>query len=305
MQTLEKFKLTNMGIEIDTDLEVFGELRRSDDIAGDGPAMRERMEEDGYLYLPGCLDREEVLQVRREALEQLEAMGNLDPDYPVMDGVCRRDAKLDFSPELVAKSPSIQRVLYSGPMMEIMERFFGEAVRHFDYTWFRTMSKGAATPPHCDIVYMGRGTQQLYTAWVPYGEVPLELGGLMVLEGSHKVTPVMCANYLKKDVDSYCTNRPQSKTPKPNNWLFDGALSKRPDLLRAKLGGRWLTTHYQPGDFIMFGMGMVHAGMDNHTHRLRLSSDSRYQKAGDPADERWIGENPPGHGPHVHKGVIC
>jgi hypothetical protein len=119
------------------------------------------------------------------------------------------------------------------------------------------------------------------------------------------VTPVLCAKYLEKDVDSYCVNRPAPKEAKPNNWLFDGVLSKRPDLIRAKLGGRWLTTHYRPGDFIMFGMALVHAGLDNHTCRLRLSSDSRYQKASEPIDERWVGENPPGHGPHVSKGVIC
>jgi hypothetical protein len=305
MQILEQTRITNMGIEIDTSPAVFGELRRSDDVAGDGASMRARMEEDGYLYFPGCLDRDAVLRVRRETLEQLQKAGILDPAHPLMDGVCRPDVELKFSPELVAQSASIRKVLYAGPLMRIMECFFGEPVRHFDYTWYRTVSKGKATQPHCDIVYMGRGTRQLYTAWVPYGEVPVDLGGLMVLENSHKVTPVRCANYLKKDVDTYCVNRPAPNTPKPNSWLFDGTLSKRPDLIRAKLGGRWLTANYQPGDFIMFGMALVHAGLDNHTHRLRLSSDSRYQKASEPADERWIGENPPGHGPHVHKGVIC
>lgn len=46
-------------------------------------------------------------------------------------------------------------------------------------------SGGPGTAPHCDLVYMGRGTKNVFTMWVPYGEVPLELGGLMVLEQSH------------------------------------------------------------------------------------------------------------------------
>jgi len=50
---------------------------------------------------------------------------------------------------------------------------------------------------------------------------------------------------------------------------------------------------------------MIHASLDNQTNRFRLSSDSRYQLASEPADERWIGDKPPGHGPHVSKGVIC
>ena len=43
-------------------------------------------------------------------------------------------------------------------------------------------------------------------------------------------------------------------------------------------------------------MFLVHASLDNRTpNRLRISSDSRYQRASDPIDDRWIGVKPPGH----------
>jgi hypothetical protein len=294
-----------MGVELDTSTNAFGDLRPSEHLIHDGAALRQRMQEDGYLYLPGCVDREKVLQVRREVLEQLQKQDVLDPDFPMMEGVCRPEVKINFSPELVVHNPTIREILYGGPLMETMERFFEEPVKHFDYTWFRTMGPGQATPPHCDIVFMGRGTDQLYTVWVPYGDISLELGGLMLLENSHLQTPQLAAEYLKKDVDTYCTNQPAPETPKPNHWLFDGALSHDPVQVRESFGGRWLSTAYQPGDVVIFGMAMVHAGLDNHTRRVRLSSDSRYQRASEPADERWIGPNPPGHGPHVHRGVIC
>jgi hypothetical protein len=45
--------------------------------------------------------------------------------------------------------------------------------------------------------------------------------------------------------------------------------------------------------------------MDNHTNRLRLSTDTRYQLASEPVDERWIGEDPIAHGPEAKKGIIC
>jgi hypothetical protein len=52
-------------------------------------------------------------------------------------------------------------------------------------------------------------------------------------------------------------------------------------------------------------MDLVHGGLDNRSHRLRLSSDSRYQLASEPIDERWVGENPPGHGSAGKRGRVC
>ena len=39
-----------------------GELRDSRDLLGDVPALRARMQEDGYLLLRGLIDRDKVLQ---------------------------------------------------------------------------------------------------------------------------------------------------------------------------------------------------------------------------------------------------
>ena len=55
-----------------------------------------------------------------------------------------------------------------------------------------------------------------------------------------------------------------------------------------------------------FGMFLVHASLDNRTpDRIRLSSDSRYQRASEPIDERWVGPNPPGHSAAGKLGRIC
>jgi hypothetical protein len=56
---------------------------------------------------------------------------------------------------------------------------------------------------------------------------------------------------------------------------------------------------------LVFSIYSLHASLDNTTDRVRLSSDSRYQPAGEPADERWIGENPIAHGPEAKRGMIC
>jgi len=66
-----------------------------------------------------------------------------------------------------------------------------------------------------------------------------------------------------------------------------------------------LTADFRAGDVLTFPMHMVHASLDNPSDRIRLSSDSRYQPDSLPADERWVGEKPIGHGLAGKRGRIC
>jgi ectoine hydroxylase-related dioxygenase (phytanoyl-CoA dioxygenase family) len=139
------------------------------------------------------------------------------------------------------------------------------------------------------------------------GDAPLKLGGLMVLEGSHHKHDLL-RPYLERDVDTYCRNGRHAQEIETGKklWEWDGSLSKDPVSLQKKLGGRWLTTEYEAGDLLTFTMHTVHASLDNQTSdRIRISSDSRYQPASLPADARWIGENPVGHGLAGKHGRIC
>jgi len=56
---------------------------------------------------------------------------------------------------------------------------------------------------------------------------------------------------------------------------------------------------------LIFSVYTVHGSLDNQSDEIRLSSDSRYQLASEPLDERWVGENPPGHGGASVKQLIC
>src|SRR5665213_1695042 len=113
--------------------------------------------------------------------------------------------------------------------MQLFEKFLGGKVRHFDFTWLRCISHGLGTPSHCDVVYMGRGTRKLYTAWVPLGDADFEMGGLMVLEGSHKNERLQ-KTYGQRDVDAYCENRPEdgARTAFGSN----GAFTANPNKIR-------------------------------------------------------------------------
>jgi ectoine hydroxylase-related dioxygenase (phytanoyl-CoA dioxygenase family) len=189
-------------------------------------------------------------------------------------------------------------------MIELHERLLGGPIRHFDMTWVRVTAPGAGTPSHTDIVFMGRGTQRLLTAWVPYGDVPRAMGGLALLEGSHRNREIREV-YGRQDVDTYCENLGEEPRDGEPGGGVDPILDHDATALRHRLGGRWLTTDFAAGDLLVFGMFTAHASLDNRTDRWRLSSDSRYQLAAEPIDERWVGEHPVGHTRAGKRGMIC
>ena len=292
-------KITSIGNELDLRAPAFGELRRTNDIVNDGNALRKRLAEDGYLFLPGLLSVGEVQAARQFVVDQLAELGLLDEAHDRLLAVHKVGVNRAFAPEcLTQHNHALQQVLYHGAMLEFYTRLLGGPVRFFNYTWFRVVTAGGhGTYPHCDVVYMGRGTFQLYTSWTPIGNISLATGGLMILENSHRQQDKL-RNYLQRDVDTYCTNGKMQP-----DW--DGRLASNPVALREKLGGRWLTTEYQMGDVLVFGMGTVHASLDNQSNGYRLSADSRYQLASEPVDERWIGANPLKHGSKAKRGRIC
>jgi len=307
----------------DLEPESLGGLQRSDDIAADPTAMRERMAADGYLFLPGLLKRDEVLAAREEVLRRLAEAGIVDDvNHPLMDGVVLPRQSNSFAPKLAEDNPPLMKVLYEGPMMAFYKSFLGGPVRHFDYTWFRAKTPGiqTATTPHYDVVYMGRGTKNLWTSWTPLGDVPLDHGGLIILEGSHQQEELR-RTYGETDVDKFCENegdaarivaaakaegRELTNDERSSiHWNSSGQYSNDAIATRKELGGRWLTAEYAAGDLLVFSMYTMHASADNQSDRIRLSSDSRYQPASEPADERWIGDDPPIHGIRAKRGMVC
>lgn len=313
--------LTYYGNPIDTSPAGFGELRRSDAAMDNVAELCRRIEEDGYLFLPGLLDREEVAAARQEVMDRLQAAGILDGRYPAYEGVVKPDHTISFMPQLAKGNQPLMKLLYEGAMMDFYRRFLGGPVRHYDYTWFRAKTPGTrtATQPHYDVVYMGRGTRRLYTSWTPLVDVPWEMGGLMVLENSHRQDQVV-NTYGQTDVDAYCEegnaremveaarSAGRELTPEERQqirWNSTGCFSPDAIAARSELGGRWLSAEYQMGDLLVFSMYTLHASTDNHTDRIRISSDSRYQLASEPVDDRWIGEDPPIHGIRAKRGMVC
>ncbi len=299
--------ITCLGEELDTAKDCFGWLQPSTNLLGDAAALKQRLDEDGYLYLPGYLDRAYVDEARNFLLHQISAMGLLNENAPVENGIARQPWQPTPCHHLVNDNLPLQQLLYDGPMIELYQRLLGNEISHFDFTGMRVMGPGHGTAPHADAVYMNRGSQQLFTSWTPLMEIDLDMGGLLVMPGSHKVDRL--EKYFESDVDTYCTNKPNREPQDVHRWIGpvgDGKLTAHPAKLQKSLGLPWLTAErYQPGDVLIFGIRTVHASIDNTTNRIRLSTDSRYQRSNEELDERWIGPDPIGHGENARKGLIC
>ena len=292
-------KLTSNGHELDTSPAKFGELRDSSGFAHDAASLRERIAEDGYLFLPGYLDREVVLAARAEVFGKWARLGALDLDHPLLEAIAAPRAERRDYPEAgwtdqaafakdLRTGAAVSDLCHRGRIIQFFERFLGGEVRPLDYIWIRTVRLGGSTGCHYDRVYMGRGTPNLYTAWVPIGDVPLSDGALLLLENSHRLEELK-STYGALDVD-----RDRENNPYGGGWL-----SSNPVEVRERYGGRWLTADFKAGDLLIFTMVTLHCSLDNVSpvNRIRLSSDARYQLASEPIDERWIGEDPIAHGP--------
>jgi hypothetical protein len=279
--------LTIMGRPVPQDL--VGDLAETDD-----RSLAVQLEERGYLLLRDVLDPAEVMEARHEVLRRLAAVGEIadPPEAAIATG---QSLRAEREPDLgafwrsVSGGPALRRVANGGRMHGLMERLFGGPVAHFSFLWLRAMASGRASPLHVDHPYMNRGSRRLVTVWTPLGAVGRHEGPLYMVEGSHRWQELR-DRFEGVDVDA----RPGAV----------GHFAEHPVDLALSHGARLLTTAFQPGDCMIFGMFTAHAAFDNTSEggRVRLSFDTRFQPAQDPMDERFSGPDPPAHG---GKGYGC
>jgi hypothetical protein len=271
---------TSNGIPVPFDDQHFAPLRDSAALHGDVEALRSRYQEDGYLYLRGVLDRAAVMEVRSAYFATFPAGYLRDATTPA-DGIFS-----GFRPELpahgVAGHPAHSFVrsrqfasFATNPYLEDLavrvlggpvQRLPRAIVRHFD------CSRPVASRAHIDYSYLDQGSDRLLTMWIPLGDCPRPTGGLVYLEGSHRLP-----------ASSY--ERLRSVTDRPGD---SRAISHDLAWVAGQLGRRWLWADYQAGDVTMHSPHIVHASLDTTTDAMRLSADLRFLRRGERADTRWL-----------------
>jgi phytanoyl-CoA dioxygenase PhyH len=249
--------VTSLGVRLDTAAAAFGELRDStaDLERGRMDELRGRYADEGYLLLRGLLVPADVEAAAAQVVHSLAERGLIDGRFERSQWIAVRGARVsNFGFEAEDRRfGRVRAVALAGRLGAFYERFFDAPPRAFDYLWLRIMAPGQATPPHCDIVYMGRGTHDLCSTWVPLTPVAIDDGPLMVLERSHRVQSLR-DGYARMDID------------KDGNWrrikfrhgrLFRGGdYSRHPRRVRAELGLRWLTSDFDREDVVVFSSSL-------------------------------------------------
>lgn len=254
------------------------ELRDSNDIIHNVVALRQRIADDGYLLLRGFHGQEQVLKARLAVLAKMDKMGKLARDTLLEEGFMADGSKSLFLGGTNEDLPELLDVLDGQHVMRFFDQLLGEQSLTYHYKWLRAVGKGDYTGAHYDIVYMGRGTHNLYTVWSPLGDISYEMGGLAICLNSHRFEELK-QSYGTKDSD--------------RDGI--GAYTDDPIVITNKYGGKWATTEFKAGDVLIFGMFLMHCSLENTTNQYRLSVDTRYQSSREAVDPRWSGKEPRGH----------
>lgn len=287
VRTLD-FPLTSNGFTLDP--ARLGWLEPSH-LAEPTEVLRERLSQHGYLWLKNVFDRDMVLNVRRRFFENLVESGLVKPGSDPVDGLYSDSETIDK--QMVSKRnyefvrwAFYEWFCYSEPLHQFYERFFGgpvylhrrKIVRH------TTRDDVHSTGAHYDLTYLRGGTDKVLTSWIPLGDIPVEMGGLVYLEGSHTYGTTTEAEFRLKNAEL----SPEERISAYNrNMTQGGWLSKDLPSLAERLNSRWLMADYEAGDMVVHTAYMIHAATNNLRDEMRLSTDIRYQNVRDAIDERW------------------
>ena len=272
------------GQEVPDDL--IGELPDSTDLMNQPVALRERLAADGFVYLKGVLDAALVAGARNEVFGRLVEIGEILPPAAaaIASGTSLRDmlvADRGAFWKSVSEGPQLRALSHGGAMQSLMAVLIGGPARPQDYMFLRAGARGRATGLHFDYPFFTRAHDQVFTVWLPIGDVPVTDGPLVVVEGSNRYRDLidpMIGFDVARDTTRKAT-------------LAQDAVS-----LARERGARLLTSNFSAGDIAVFGMYTLHGSLENHSpiNRVRLSCDVRWQPAALPLDERYFGLNPGG-----------
>jgi hypothetical protein len=248
--------------------------------------------QQGYLWLKGFLPRTDVLEFRGRFFAAFADTGLLAPGSDPVEGLWSgvpHDAE-------AARKRLMEQVRSAGYEAFCMHprlwRFMDDFVDGPSYLHKRKLirftvpGEAVATPAHYDLVYLRGGTDRVVTVWIPIGDTPVAMGGLVYLEGSHSAGRALEAEFAVASADL----PPEERISAYNRHMAEGGcISKDLPALAERFDTRWLAADYDAGDVVLHSPYMIHAATrnDDPSGRLRLSTDIRYQNVRDEIDARW------------------
>lgn len=253
--------------------------------------LREQYAAQGYLWLKGMLDREAVLNFRRYYFETMLPTGVIAPGTAPADGMYSgqpgdRSLHEKLLMEFV-RTAAYESFCLDPRIWQFYDRFLGGPSYLHKRKIVRSSLPGApwTTPAHYDLIYLRGGTASVCTSWIPIGDIPVEMGGLVYLEGSDHLGRQMEAEFAVMNAEL----SPEERINAYNKNMSEGGwVGKDLPAMAEQFNTRWLVADYEAGDMVVHSAYMIHAATVNmHPSQIRLSTDIRYQRVRDEIDARW------------------
>jgi Phytanoyl-CoA dioxygenase (PhyH) len=272
--------VSSNGVSLPFTAELFAPMRDSRDAVADPAELRHRLRAEGYLYLPGVLDPDEVRQLRRDYFASFPA-GSFAAGSDLDDGVPAVDPPVPLPPHGVAGHPAhafvrgdrFRDFLDQPFLRELAAVLLEGEVARLPRAILRHFPGGSArsSRAHTDHDYMDRGSGRVLTAWIPAGDCPVRGGGLVYLEN--------CDGIGQEQLDALrsVSDRPHDHRPISHDLGF----------VARQLGRRWLCADYRAGDIAVHTPWVVHAALDTRTRAARVSVDVRFVRRDAAPDARW------------------
>ena len=292
--------LASNGFVLETTADRLGHLKATDPGEGLGE-IRERLATDGYLWLKGLLRRHEVIDLRRRILSALEPLGLLAVGTDLAEGIFaghdehRGEAHRVLGE--VVRWEAFEAFCASKAVQALFEALFGCDIHLHRRKILRYTVPGdpSCTGAHYDLTYLRAGSDGVCTAWIPIGDTPVEMGGLIYLEGSDAAGRAMEAAYAPSNASLAPGERISAYN---KNMTAEGWVTKDLPSLARRLNSRWLVADYEAGDVVVHSAYMIHAATVNNdpARRIRLSTEIRYQSVTERIDTRWNSDWTPDDG---------
>jgi hypothetical protein len=235
----------------------------STDLKTNGPALADRMNRDGYLFLRGLLPEGPVRSLQRQIGAIARDAGWLRRDVPVEHAIADPNGFcVDPDPTYLTTLRAINRLedyhalKHHPALITLFERMLGGPILPHPRVLMRNIfpdREDYTTKAHQDYPNV-QGTKEVFTAWFPLIDCPLETGPLQIAAGTHT----------------------------GEVYDFDIGMGAGGIEITDPFDGRWVSGPFAIGDVLIFHSLAVHKGVPNRGDRLRMSMDVRYQRADAP-----------------------
>jgi hypothetical protein len=233
--------------------------------------LQQRLEEEGYIYLSQVVDTHDLDKVHKDIVDIFSKDNLLQYGSNPLDAIpsCppfNEGEESFFSVyDQIQMLESFHSLSHNGRLLSILKQLLGPSAYPHPLGIARLSfpsNLACTTPPHQDYPN-NQGTPDLLASWIPLTDCPKIMGGLAILPKSHKQGVL-----------------PLEYSLGPGNRQAILSTQQRTE--------QWLSTDFKAGDVLIFHSHTLHCSLPNHSKRMRLSVDYRFQRQQEPMTQTCL-----------------